>query len=62
VRRGVGRTDERQGTRDERCGHQDREVVQALEAGINVVPAAIGLLGIGILAMGAWPRKNSYVV
>jgi ABC-2 type transport system permease protein len=31
-------------------------------AGINVVPAAICLLGIGILAMGAWPRTTSYVV
>jgi hypothetical protein len=26
-----------------------------LKAGINVVPAAICLLGLGILAMGAWP-------
>lgn len=33
-----------------------------LRAGINVVPAAICLLGIGILAMGAWPRKTAYVV
>lgn len=33
-----------------------------LDAGLNVVPAAICLLGIGILAMGAWPRKTSYVV
>ena len=33
-----------------------------LEAGINVVPAAICLLGLGILAMGAWPRRTSYVV
>jgi ABC-2 type transport system permease protein len=33
-----------------------------IEAGINVVPAAICLLGIGIFAMGAWPRKTSYIV
>jgi ABC-2 type transport system permease protein len=33
-----------------------------LEAGINVVPAAICLLGVGVLAMGVWPRKTSYVV
>jgi ABC-2 type transport system permease protein len=33
-----------------------------VEAGINVVPAAICLLGIGLLAIGAWPRKTSYVV
>jgi ABC-2 type transport system permease protein len=33
-----------------------------LEAGINVVPAAFCLLGIGILAMGVWPRQTSYVV
>ena len=33
-----------------------------LKAGVNVVPAAICLLGIGILAMGVWPRKTSYVV
>jgi ABC-2 type transport system permease protein len=33
-----------------------------LKAGLNVVPATIGLLGIGILAMGVWPRKTSYVV
>jgi ABC-2 type transport system permease protein len=33
-----------------------------LEAGINVVPAAFCLLGIGILAMGLWPRQTSYVV
>lgn len=33
-----------------------------VEAGINVVPAAICLLGIGMLAVGAWPRQTSYVV
>lgn len=33
-----------------------------VEAGINVVPAAICLLGIGILAIGVWPRRTSYVV
>jgi ABC-2 type transport system permease protein len=33
-----------------------------LKAGINIVPAAICLLGIGILAMGVWPRKTSYIV
>ena len=33
-----------------------------LQAGINVVPAAICLFGIGLLAMGAWPRRTSFVV
>jgi ABC-2 type transport system permease protein len=33
-----------------------------LQAGINVVPASLCLLGIGILAMGVWPRQTSYVV
>jgi polyether ionophore transport system permease protein len=33
-----------------------------LKAGINVVPAAICLLGIGILALGVLPRVTSYVV
>jgi ABC-2 type transport system permease protein len=33
-----------------------------LDAGINVVPAALCLLGIGILSLGVWPRQTSYVV
>ena len=33
-----------------------------LDAGINVVPAATCLLGIGMFAMGVWPRRTSYVV
>jgi polyether ionophore transport system permease protein len=33
-----------------------------VKAGVNVVPAALCLLGIGFLAMGVWPRKTSYVV
>ncbi len=33
-----------------------------LGAGVNVVPVALCLLGVGILAMGAWPRATSYVV
>ena len=33
-----------------------------LKAGVNVVPAALCLLGIGVLAMGVWPRATSYVV
>lgn len=33
-----------------------------LKAGINVVPAALCLLGIGVVAMGVWPRATSYVV
>ena len=37
-------------------------ITTLLDAGINVVPAAICLLGIGFLAMGVWPRKTSYVV
>ena len=31
-------------------------------AGINVVPPALCLLGVGVMAMGAWPRGTSYVV
>jgi ABC-2 type transport system permease protein len=33
-----------------------------IKAGVNVVPAAICLLGIGFLTMGVWPRRTSYVV
>ncbi len=31
-------------------------------AGINVMPPALCLLGLGILAFGVWPRGTSYVV
>jgi ABC-2 type transport system permease protein len=31
-------------------------------AGLNVVPPAIGLLGVGALAIGCWPRRASLVV
>jgi ABC-2 type transport system permease protein len=33
-----------------------------LGAGLNVVPPALCLLGIGVLAVGVWPRATSYVV
>jgi ABC-2 type transport system permease protein len=33
-----------------------------LEAGINVVPPALCLFGIGVLAFGVWPRASSTVV
>jgi ABC-2 type transport system permease protein len=33
-----------------------------LEAGLNVVPPALCLLGLGMLALGVWPRGASYVV
>jgi ABC-2 type transport system permease protein len=33
-----------------------------VNAGINVVPPALCLLGIGILAFGFWPRATSYAV
>jgi ABC-2 type transport system permease protein len=32
-----------------------------IEAGINVVPPALCLLGLGILAFGAWPRRTTFV-
>jgi ABC-2 type transport system permease protein len=33
-----------------------------LAAGVNLVPPAIVILGIGILTYGAWPRATSFVV
>jgi ABC-2 type transport system permease protein len=33
-----------------------------LAAGLNVIPPALCLLGIGVLAVGVWPRASSYVV
>jgi ABC-2 type transport system permease protein len=33
-----------------------------LEAGLNVVPPALCLMGLGMLALGVWPRGTSYVV
>ena len=33
-----------------------------LNAGLNVVPPALCLLGIGVLAMGVWPRATSHAV
>ena len=32
-----------------------------LGAGLNVVPPAVCVLGIGVLAMGVWPRATSTV-
>jgi ABC-2 type transport system permease protein len=37
-------------------------VATLLEAGLNVIPPALCLLGIGVLAAGVWPRATSYVV
>jgi ABC-2 type transport system permease protein len=33
-----------------------------LAAGLNVIPPALCLLGIGVLAVGVWPRASSYAV
>ncbi len=33
-----------------------------LDAGVNVVPPAITILGVGVLAFGVWPRVTSIVV
>jgi len=33
-----------------------------VEAGVNIVPPAITVLGVGALALGAWPRGTSIIV
>jgi ABC-2 type transport system permease protein len=33
-----------------------------IEAGVNVVPPALCLVGVGVLAIGVWPRATSYAV
>lgn len=37
-------------------------VTVAISAGLNVVPPAVALLGIGALAIGIWPRRSSLAV
>jgi ABC-2 type transport system permease protein len=41
--------------------HSGVSVATLLDAGANVVPPAICLLGIGVLALGLWPRATSAV-
>ncbi len=36
--------------------------VSLLEAGLNIVPAALCILGIGVLVLGVWPRAVSVAV
>ena len=41
--------------------HADVPFVRVLDAGINLVPPAVCLLGIGVLTIGLWPRATSVV-
>ncbi len=42
--------------------HSGVRLSQLLAAGLNVVPPALFLLGLGALALGAWPRRVSAIV
>ena len=43
-------------------GHTGIPLSTLIEAGINVVPPALLILGVGALAFGAWPRATSITV
>ena len=42
--------------------HSDVSLMTLLAAGLNIVPPAITILGIGVLALGLWPRGASILV
>lgn len=42
--------------------HSGVSFTTLLEAGVNLVPPAITILGIGVLVFGVWPRATSIVV
>ena len=42
--------------------HSGTGVGTLLNAGVNLVPPAIAIGGVGVLAFGAWPRRTSVVV
>jgi ABC-2 type transport system permease protein len=42
--------------------HSGTSLATLLEAGLNLVPPAIAIGGIGVLAFGAWPRRTAPVV
>ena len=42
--------------------HSGTSLATLLEAGLNLVPPAIAIGGIGVLAFGAWPRRTAAVV
>ena len=42
--------------------HSGVDFTTLLGAGVNLVPPAISILGIGVLAFGVWPRSTSFVV
>ena len=42
--------------------HAGTSLATLLEAGLNLVPPAIAIGGIGVLAFGVWPRRTSAVV
>ena len=42
--------------------HSGVDLTTLIGAGVNLVPPAISVLGIGVLAFGVWPRSTSFVV
>ncbi len=42
--------------------HSGTSLGTLLEAGLNLVPPAVAIGGIGVLAFGAWPRRTAAVV
>ena len=42
--------------------HSGVSLVTLLDAGVNLVPPAIAILGVGALTLGVWPRAASVVV
>jgi ABC-2 type transport system permease protein len=42
--------------------HSGTSLATLLEAGLNLVPPAVAVGGVGVLAFGAWPRRTAAVV